>query len=212
MTVVADLVTDVIDDGNFDVDSTRALRWLNGRHRAMVVKARSLNKTVEIGPSQVDVAEYPLPADVIQIRQVVLNGKPIGQITAEDRAAGQAGWLTLSGAGVALAPAEDASGGKEVAIYPAPDLAGLSILLRAACRPGELVLGDDSTLVVPTEFHDGLVAGAIATGLLRTEQRPDLAANHEGVYQAHSEEYRLQTARLYRGAGPAFIRIAGINA
>lgn len=212
MTVVADLVTDVIDDGNFDVDSTRALRWLNGRHRAMVIKARALRKSVEIGPTVAGTQAYALPAGVVQIAQVVLDGKPIGQITAEDLAAGAAGWLTLSGSGVALAPAEDASGGKEVAIYPTPDTSGLTIVLRGVWRPDALSTSSDASLVVPAEFHDGLVAGAIATGLLRTEQRPDLAANHEGVYQAHSEEYRLQVARLYRGAGPAFIRVAGINA
>ncbi len=212
MPTVQQLVTAVIEDGNFDVSEDRALAWLDARHALMVVRARSLRVSEEIGPTVVDQQTYDLPSDVVQIFSVTVDGVPQGNLANEDLPNANRGFLLLSGDGQAIAPSEDSDGDGMVALVPVPSTAGLSVVLRAARRPPALVIGDESTLRIPTEFCDALIAGAIATGLLRSEQRPDLAANFEQIFGGGAEEFRVQTARKYRGAGPAQIRVQGINA
>ena len=212
MATVQDLIDQVKTEAQFDVTDPAALAWLDRRHKKMVVRARAYRKTVTIaGGTVASQRDYPLPSDLVEVLEVTVGGLPYGRATHADLSYGAQGWVVLSGIGGVISSEEDASGGSEIALYPTPTTSTDPILVRGIFRPSDLVVGSDSTIVVPDEFLDSLVSGAIATGLQRQEYRPDLAQSFEQDYESACEEWRRQVRRRYRGAGPTQIRIQGVN-
>ncbi len=211
-TTVQQLVDQVLSEGQFDATQDQALRWLSVRQRQMVARSRSLRKTVSVGPTVAGQRDYALPGEVVEIQEVTVNGLTWGKGTHVDLSRGAQGYLRLSESGGIVASEETAAGGTEIALYPTPTEAGLPIEVRATFLPADLSVGDDATLVIPGDYVDALVSGAIATALVRLENRPDLAQYHEGVFSSANEELRRMVSRRYRGPGPATIRVRGINA
>lgn len=210
MATVQGLIDSVKSEAQFDVSDSAALTWLDRRHKSMVVRARALRKTASL-TTVASQRDYALPADVVEIMEVTVAGLPYGRATHTDLSYGAQGWVELTGIGGVVASEEDATGGPEIALYPTPTQSSLAILVRAVCRPSTLTVGVDSGIIVPDEFLDALISGAIATGLKRQEYRPDLAQSFEQEFSDASEEYRRRIARRYRGGGPAQIRIQGVN-
>lgn len=212
MTTVQSLIDTVRSEAQFDVTDAQALTWLDRRHKSMVVRARALRKTTTVaGGTVANQRDYALPTDIVEVLEVNVNGLPYGQATHTDLSYGAQGWVVLSGVGGVVASEESTTGGPEIALYPTPTTAGLVILVRGVFRPGTLTVGDDTTIIVPDEYQDAMISGAIATGLKRQEYRPDLAQGFEQEFEAACEEYRRRVSRRYRGAGPATIRIQGVN-
>lgn len=209
---VQQLVDDVRVEGAFDVTPEQALRWLTRRHRKMVARARCYRKTVSIGPTVADQRDYALPEGVVQLFELTVDGVTYGNGRHADLAQGAQGYLLLSDSGGVVVAEEDEAGASEVALYPTPTTAGSEVLVRATFLPPDLDVADDSTLKIPGDFTDALVAGAIATGLRRVEHRSDLAQPHEQEFADACEELRRQVNRRYRGPGPAQIRVVGYNA
>lgn len=213
MATVQGLIDQVVKEAQFDVTDPSALTWLDRRHKQMVIRARALRKTVTIaGGTVINQSDYALPPDLVEIEQVSVGGLPWGQAMHTDLGLGAQGWVWLSGPGGVVASEESSSGAPEIALYPTPTDAATEIAVRGVFRPSSLLVADDSTLLVPDEYADQLVSGAIATGLNRQEYRPDLAQTFEQDFSNGCEEWRRQIRRRYRGAGPASIRIRGVNA
>lgn len=211
MATVQGLIDQVVTEAQFDVTSDAALAWLDRRHKKMVVRARAYRKSVSVGPTVSGTSDYALPTDLVEVLEVSVGGLPYGRGTHTDLAYGAQGWLVLDGIGGIVSSEETASGGAEIALYPTPTTNGTAITVRGVFRPASLTVGVDTTILVPDEFLDSLVSGAIATGLARQEYRPDLAQSFEQDYESACEEWRRQLRRRYRGAGPTPIRIRGVN-
>lgn len=209
---VQQLVTDVREEGQFDATEAQVLNWLTRRHRKMVVRSRCFRKTVSLGSTGAGQRGYALPAEVVEILELRVAGAVYGNARHEDLAQGARGWLWLGGDGGVAARDDDEDGVEMIALYPTPTVAGDSIEIFAAVRPPDLVIGTDSTLRIPEDFTDQLVAGAIATGLRRLEHRPDLAQPYEQDFADGCEELRRQVQRKHRGSGPQQIRVVGLNA
>ena len=214
---VAQLVAQVLEEGQLDASETQALRWLTVRQRQLCRRSKWYRKTLSVGPTLVGVATYALPEEVVEILYVEIDSKPYGHLRHQDPAEGALGWLWLGGTGGIAGRQDSSAGAQQLWIFPTPIVggpleAGKPISLWAVCRPPDLSATDNTTLVVPGEYMDALVSGAIATGLLRTEDRPDLAANHEQTFTAACAELTQQSNRRFRGVGPAQIRVVGINA
>jgi len=183
----------------------------------MCRRSKWYRKTLSVGPTVDGQATYALPGEVVEILMVEVDGNVYGHLRHQDPSEGAKGWVWLGGTG-GIAGRQDSSGGEQqLWLYPTPRTGsalepGRTISVYAVCRPPDLVEGQDATLVVPGEYMDALVSGAIATGLLRTEDRPDLAANHEQLFTAACQELAQQSNRRFRGVGPAQIRITKVNA
>ena len=208
---VASLVAQVIEEGDFDADAPRALGWLNRRQRTMVADSRCYRKTTSIGPTVANQVAYTVPVDVVEILELTVDGIPYGSATHLDLAQGPRGYVILDGDGGVSARTDSSAGVEQVALYPTPTTAGGVISMYAVYRAPDLVSGTDSTLVIPQEFCEALVAGAIATGLRRTENRPDLAAPFEEEFAAGVEKLRRRVNRKHRKSGPARVRVAWGN-
>jgi hypothetical protein len=213
MGAVQDLVDNVLDEGGIDATPQQALQWLSRRHVRMCARSGCYRLSRDVGPTVANQRDYPVGTDVVEIYEVLVGGVPYGKLRHVELAEGQLGWLWLAPDGAGMtAPEETAAGLPELALFPTPGSAGLAVLIRCSLRPGPLATTDDSTLKVPEDFHDDLVAGAIATGWSRIEQRDDMATGLEARFKDGCEELRRQMKRKYRGTGPTFIRIVGVNA
>lgn len=218
MTTVLELVEAVLEDGQFDATQAQVLRWLNTRHKQIVVRARSFRKQLSLGKTVAGQASYVLPAGIVEILQVTVGGYVYGQARHNDFAEGELGYIWLGGGMGGIAGRDDTAAGEpQLRIFPAPK-AGLSpepggdISVYAAVEPPQLVVGEDASIKIPDEYTDALVSGAIATGMLRVESRPDLAAQHEAIFEKGCGELLRVVNRRFRGTGPARIRVMGVNA
>lgn len=198
--IVSSLVAQVLAEGQFDAPEDTALRWLNARHRTMVADARCYVAFASIGPVVEGQPVYDYPATVLEIERVARGGftgeKGLDKIDYEDGLAGRAsGWATFQTGFIRL--------------FPAPTAAddGDTLVVRGKSAPPDLDPDDDTTLKVPVAYYDSLVSAAIATGLARWEQRPDLAQPGEGQFATDVQKLRRDTARRDRGYGPAKIRV-----
>jgi hypothetical protein len=172
---------------------------------------------LSLGPTVSEQAAYTVPAEVVEILYVEVDGKPYGHLRHQDPAEGALGWIWLGGTGGIAGRQDTAGGEQQLQIYPVPKPGGplepgKPLNVWAVCRPPDLLETDNTTLVIPGEYADALVGGAIATGLVRTEDRPDLAGAYEQMFTAACAELAQQSNRRFRGLGPAQIRVIGVNA
>jgi hypothetical protein len=204
---VADLVTAVKSEASFDVTDAVALAWLNRRHRAMVARSRCLRYSVSLGNTVADQRDYALPDGLVMLTEVTVDGIVYGRANHADLAVEQ-GYLVLDGEGGVVTAEESATGGLEIALYPTPTESGDPIVVRGAWLPPDLSTSDATTLKIPQDLTDALIAGAVGTGLRRVEHRPDLAQPHDQEFAEGVETLRRRVASRYRGSGPSRIRFA----
>lgn len=220
---VAELVTEVKSQGNFDCTNAEALKWLTRAHRKMCERSRCYRKAL----TQKTVAEqvsYPIPAEVTQVKEVLVESAttghpmvPYGTGRHTDIAQGALHYLWLTGlflaVGGGIAGGDwNEAGESQLFLYPTPTESGLTIKVLAVCIPPDLKEGEDSLIKVPATYLDALVSGAIATGLLRLEGRADLAGTHQQIFDAACSELLTEINRKHRGPGPAEIRVVGYQA
>lgn len=206
---VADMVNAVRVEGNFDVDEPTALKWLSRSHGRLCVRATCVRRRLPIGPSVKEQAAYAVPAAVAQILEVLVAGQKYDMGRHTDISVGQ--YLVLDSAGVTAEDATEA-GGAQISLIPVPGEDGLTIELFAICRPSPLLVADDTTVKVPEEHDETVIAGAMAIGLAREAMRPDLAADFKAQFDEGCTELLKSTRRRFRGAGPTQIRVRGRNA
>lgn len=216
MTLVDELVATVTEQGNFDVPPAWVLGWLDNRHKLICARTKCFRKKLTLTTVAAQVS-YVLPAEVQEILAVSVAspsagglGVPYAAGRPGDLPAGALGFVWLQGVFVSRGGGifirdESAEGVDELALYPTPSEDGLSIMVTTICRPAKLALGD--SLKTPPEFDDALVAGAIATGLERTEGRAELAATSEQKFTVGCEELERQVRRRFKGEGAAQIRV-----
>lgn len=205
------LITAVLTEGNFDNGEEAVLRWLNGAHRLMVVRSTCFRKRVEIGLTVQGQSSYPLPSEITQVREVLVNGIIWGQGRHSDIAASQQNWLWITGTHSVTTQDSDAEGNDQIALVPTPVESGDVVEAYAVCRPPDLSKTDDSTLKTPPEFDEALIAGAIATGLSRTAMRPELARNFQQTFEAGCTELLRDVRKRFRGSGQTQARVSGYN-
>lgn len=214
--LVAQLVANVLSEGNFDATEAQALQWLSRRHQQMCSRSRCFRKRLSIGPTIAEKAAYEIPKEVVEIREVQVNGYPYGEGRHIDLATGKLGYLWLSetwaGKSGLYTRGYSSTGVDMLALYPTPTEAGLEVAIYVTCLPEGLVVGNDAGVKIPADFYDALVAGAIATGLQRLEGRSDLAGGYEATFSAGCSELEQRINKRLRGSGAAEIRVSGINA
>lgn len=198
------LVDEVIDQWGFDVDAATGLKWLNRRHKTMVRRGRSNRRTIEIGVTVAGQSDYPVAA--FDVYSVTVGEVPYRKARRSDQRAytrGQLVW-TPSDVGLFVAKADE-NGASQLGLIPPPGEAGLTIEVFAAVAADDLTL--TSELLVDEDYHEGLQEGMAATGYARDSEQMGAADRCEARFDAKCEELRQETARRFRGHGPAQIRV-----
>lgn len=209
---VQGVVDAIVQEANFDVTNATALTWLNRRHRTMVVRARALKETISVGNTVAGTTDYTLPTSVVEVYEFDVGGIPFTRGRRTDIASNAQGLLWLyapNGAGLVVANA-NSSGALQFSMVPTPTSVQ-AISLFAAVQPADLDIANDSTLLVPSRFVEGLICGGLATGY-RREGNAQLASYNDGLFDAACEEWRLDVRKQMRGSGPVQIRVVGVNA
>lgn len=200
------LLSQITNEAGFDVTETQALRWLNARHRKMVARSRCLQATLNLGLTVAGTASYAMDPDAIEVYEVQVGGTSFQRIGREDAANAAAGRLWITGAFYANA---DSAGVSELTLYGTPTESGDEITAYAAVMPPDLT-SDDYPLI-PIDFNDALVEGAIATGMARDIEQVAVADRFEARFDAACQELRRRVnARL--GGTAVQLRVIGINA
>lgn len=213
MSVVAELLAGVQEDANMDVKEAQALRWLTGRQRQMCAVAGCYRKTLDLGPVVAGQSTYALDPGIVEILQVTVGELVYGDARHADYAMGERGWLWLTGEGGIAGREDSAAGAQELRLFPVPSEGSeptpgeAHLSLYCKVEAPAIVVGDDSTVVIPSDYYDALVSGAIATGMLRDETLAGLAQPHEQIFQAEVHRLLIATNRKFRGAGPARVRL-----
>ena len=187
-------------------DAEAGLR-LNEAHRELVAAAESLREVVDLGPTVAGQQTYALPADVVQLLSLRVNGygydrKSIDEI--DDLNASDAYIVGLYRG--FYAPQFSAGGAAEITIYPTPTQSGLPISGRAAMLPPDLV-NDTDLPSLPVDFHWKLVdPGALAITLSLDDERFADAQAKKAEWEQVKLDLRGRTIRRV-GGGPARIKL-----
>jgi hypothetical protein len=206
---VSDLVTEIIAQGAIDAATTDVLKWLNRRHKEMVVRARGYRKTLTVGTTVAGTQAYNVPAGVVEITDITVAGMSWGKGRLTDIAADANGWLWLDGDGGVIVQSASSGAVSQIALVPAPSTGGDTISApNAAVMPPDLLIDNTVPLVIDDDFVEGLLAGVFATALNRpNEARSDLAATQQAIFENAVSEYSRRVKRRLRGAGPTSIRV-----
>lgn len=188
-----ELVEKVLRQGGFDVTSSVAGGWVNEVHRKAVAESQWEMRSLSLGVTVVDQAEYDIPDRVVDIVGIFLlgdDGSPGDwqRISTTEMWDVRAGRLQVSGSGGVFAPAFGDNDEKRVELWPPPEDAGVEITALAAMVPAELTSG--MSPVIPEDMHGDLLDGAIALGLLRMDERADSAAAFEARFERMVEKLR----------------------
>lgn len=203
---LAEIIQAVADAG-FDTtagasSSGQIQSWVNERYRRLVADTGWLREQVQLGTTATGVVQYPVAGDMTDVANVVVGGAPYQRISPRELVEVKAGIRVLLGE-PAFAPAYSASGAPYVELYPEP-AAGQAVLALVERIPATLT--GTATPVLPIDFHDALVDGAIATGMRRVYKRYDDADRHELIFQDHVK--RLQRRVNSRiGSGATQVRL-----
>lgn len=206
---VQGLVNAVIEDAEFDATPAQALRWLNTRQKKMTERSACYCKTFSLGNTVAGQDTYSIPAGIVRVLQVTVGDFPYLQARHDDFAKLAAAWEILLGEGGIVGREDSAGGSAQLRIAPVPGDALRTITVYAAVLSPDLILNDDSTLVIPSSYYDALISGAIATGSERTEARYDVAAQAEAKFDAACQELAAMTTRRFRPVGQQKARVSG---
>jgi len=206
-TLVSELVAQVRDEFVFDATDEQILRWLNGKHRTMVVDSECLLASLDLGVS--DGSGFVLvPERVLRLQQLLVDGVPWTRVARADIAALENGSLLMSGLGGVFAPDADSGSDEVLVMYPAPAV-GEALEGYASMRPEDLTA--EGRVVTPPEFDEALVHGAAAVGFKRDAEQLAVGQALDAEFLANVEKLRRQVRRKAR-SGPAQIRVQGLNA
>jgi hypothetical protein len=181
-----DIVSAVVGQGGFDtsaadVSTSTVQGWVNEVYKEVVAESQWLMALQTLATTVAGQNAYDLPETVADVRSLTIadsDGPGDWQPKSlEDIWGLQRGRLGLVGSGGVFALSATSSGTKQIVLFPAPTVSGTAIQALVALIPGDMVNGN--TPAIPADMHGRLIDGAIALGLLRLENRPDLAQGLE---------------------------------
>lgn len=190
------------------ISSAEAQARINQAYRRMAAESYAIREKVAIGDTVVGTSVYDIPADVVQIISLRVNG-----LRYERKSSEEIDDLAESEAYVVGYPARfyspefTSSGTSQVYIWPSPTTV-VPITARAAVLPADMT---DTTEggeypKLPIDFHEDLVDGALATVLLRDDERLSDSFALEDRFQQRIAELRGRvTSRV--GGGVARIKL-----
>lgn len=193
----------------FDVSSSTAQGYVQEAYRRAVADSKWLTSSVTIATTTAGDATYPLPANLVQLDSLFVDGVEYGRVGEFDIGDLNAAKVFLSQPGGVYGYTADSSGADQLQLYPTPTTSGLTITGKGVLVPADLVTGSGagSSPVFPIDLHSVVLDGAIAIAYQRQDERPDMAAVHEARFQEGVQKLRARRISRVRGRGPFQARI-----
>lgn len=213
--ILSELIAAVKNEGGFDtttgaVSDATITSWLNDALRELVAESQYAKAAVSFGATVAGQNLYPVPANVVDVKQINVGGSPYFRAGASDLFEARAYGGSIVGGYGAFAPGYDEAGIQTIDLFPTPDTDGVEITALAAIQATVLSASTDSPQV-PEEFHQALVDKAIGTGLHRIYERHDDAAPYDRAFSDPAGQGAVQKLRRRTnsriGSGPMRIRM-----
>jgi hypothetical protein len=208
------IVAGVKSEGGLDVSDAIAGGWVNEAYKEVVADSKWMMAVESLATTVAAQAAYTLPENIADVVAVTIDtGDGSGPGDWQPKAltdlwALKRGARRLRGSGGVFASTATSAGVKQVELYPAPTTTGLNITALVALIPNDLVNGDSPA--IPVDMHGRLKDAAIALGMLRNENRPDLAAGFEArKTELVGKLQRRANSRM--GSEPTRIQIEGVD-
>ena len=211
------MIDAVLSEGGFDSTTAASSRdviagWLQEALSTMVAESQWSKASVDLGPSVVDVHEYVVPENVIDVRTLYVGGREYMRVGPSEMLELRVSDAYIAGGYGAFAPGYDSTGAAVVDIWPTPTEAGTAITALCSLAAVEMT-ADSDVPMVPVDFHQALVDKAIGTGYRRVYERHDEADRFDarfsnanpGSFGAVQKLKRRANSRI--GTGPQRIRI-----
>lgn len=197
--------------GGLDVTDAVAGGWVNEAHKEVVAESGWMMAVETLATTVAGQAAYDVPDNIADVRSIMITdatGLPADwqPKSLEDIWGLQRGVVRLVGSGGVFAATAKADGTKQVQLFPVPSTSGVAITALVSLIPVDLVNGMQP--VIPVDMHGKLLDAAIALGLLRVENRPDLAQ----AFDARKEQLkdllrRRKNSRM--GSTPTRMQVEG---
>jgi hypothetical protein len=206
--------------GLYDVTTTRAAEVANERLQRMVAEAKSLRAIKSLGSTVAAQTSYTLDPTVVHVYKVKV-AYTAGQINYEGTESIDALWDIDAGVAEASDPdsaywfaieadSDSLQTTDNLRLFPAPGEAGKAITGLVALRPATITYGGSTALPIPVNTHEHLLAGCKAE-LSDEEERQDVSAKFEAVFQAGIARLRDDQTSRGKGSGRHRLRVAGYD-
>lgn len=187
-----------------DLDDTEAGARINQAYLRFARKSEAVRDQIVIsGGTVVNQTSYTLPAEVVSLRTLRIDGKRYDRKSLDELLDLQASEAyTLGYPARFFAPDFETDGDAAIQVYPAPAEAGLVMAGRAAILPDYLTGSDIPKL--PADFHEDLIEGAFAMGLGRDDEQ---FAERQALLAEFDQRARECGAAVRRRVGGGVHRI-----
>lgn len=190
----------------FDVSATQAGIVLNRSIKRLATASKWIREEREFGPAVAGQDTYPIPADIVDIHELIIAGEPSQRASTEDVFRLKAGSVSLRGGPpwTVFCQRSDATGTKLLGIFPAPAVneqvaPGASLLALCSVSPADIQ--GSNVPPFPDDFEDTLLAGAKATLYRDLDENPDEGDIYEQRFDAGAEKLRRRAnSRVGNGA------------
>jgi hypothetical protein len=209
--VTLDDMTTVLS-GLFAGESTPTLQgWVQEAYRRAATESKWLTKNLAVGTTVAGTADYPIASDVLQLESVVIDGAEYGRVNEFDILDVQHGRAFVDVP--VFAQSFSGAGADQITLFPTPTTSGLAITGKAVMVPPDLVTGSGagSAPVFTTDLHSVVLDGAIAIGYLRSDERPDMAGEHEQRFRDGVLRATRRRVKRASGHGPFRAALMGID-
>lgn len=194
-----------------DLEDDEAKALLNEGYRELCARSEWLRANLDIGPTIADEEHYTLPLDCGRILKLFVNGNPYYPTDDEQVALIRSSNLRYSvPLGSNLYWLEgDEDGLDQVALYPAPTQADLSVSCFYVRRPTALEVDEDQALT-PPDYDRAILDYATAIALASIEDEKATRDEYLLDFVRRAEDLRrLRNSRI--GRYPMRLKIAGVD-
>lgn len=209
-----DITLRVRTQGGFDtstsnISPTDVQGWIQERYKQMVGRSKWRKAEEVLGTTAAGDFLYPLASNVVDVEGLNVDGDvydPVGSDQLWRLRQGRMG--VERGVDGYFGLGYLADGTVQVSLFPTPTTDGGVITGLVALYPDPLAAGQSP--IVPDEYHEALVWGAIATGLAEIEERLDSAGYFEQQFASAVEDLKRR-ANSRVNTGPTQILVKGYH-
>lgn len=195
----------------FDVSDGQAGKLVNRGLRRLASLSRWVRELRELDTTDVGVAEYAVPDDILSIVALTVGGgREYLAVNLRQIWSLQQGSLSLRGAPGAFSDeyGADPATSHKLALYPAPTAAGLAIVAYCAVVPGDYEDGDN--LPFPPDMDETIIDAARAMAYEDVDENPDMADYFHKKVNDEAERLRRR-ANSRVGSNVTQIQVKGYH-
>jgi len=206
--LVSEAIAELRNIDALDLTDSEATQLLNEANVELCVRSRWTVATVDMGPTVAGQETYPLPDEIVELREVYVANAPYSNTDQNTIRRINIGELSMRSYGLWWT-SFDGAGAQGLSLYPIPSSA-VSLEVLSVVSPPALAADDPFT--VPADFHRAAIEYVQGVSLGGSEDDLDRRQVHWDEFER--QVTRLRARRITRDTGHtnATLRIRGMTA